>query len=80
MRIEAGPRRHTSTSGVELHVERVISQTLVDFIATAIELGGKTPDDVCAVEWFGEGPILLYCLVKVNGRWKVPSEYEVVQV
>lgn len=80
MVITAGPHRHTSTSGVKIHVERRISQQLVDLVVASIERGGKTPDDVYAVEWHGEGAVLLYCLVEVDGRPVTPIEYEVVRV
>lgn len=80
MLIEAGPHRHTSTSGVDLMMDRRLSQEVVDLVLRAIERGGKTPDDVTAVEWLDEGPILLHCLVRVDGRINAPPEYGVVRV
>lgn len=54
MRLEPGPRRYVSTSGVEINVDQELTQSQVDMAVLVIERAGQTPDTTWCVELLGE--------------------------
>lgn len=59
MRVEPGRYRHVATNGVEINVDRPLSQEQADLLVAIIDRAGLTPVDVFAVEWDAEGPVIV---------------------
>lgn len=59
MRIAAGPCRHVHIDGRVIHVDRPLSPSQVALLFAVMDANGRTPDDVSAIEFVGEGPPII---------------------